>query len=150
LKDEEKIKVKKTLISMVAVAFVALMIANVYAPPTIPLPTIPPPTFCDGCPGFTPGFWKHNIKVRLSHEPYNLGLTNGAYSAFEGGPRDGEKLTDDLMDAGLAAVNAALGAMGVGPFTFGELLAFLEGPGWSPDRTNTANWFNKVAGYGPF
>lgn len=141
---EEKIEVKKTLISIVAVAFVALMIANVYAPPTIPPPTIPPPTFCGPqCPGFTPGFWKHNIKVRL-------GLTNGAYSAFEGGPRDGEKLTDDLMDAGLAAINTALGAMGVGPFTFEQLLAFLEGPGWSPDRTNTANWFNKVAGYGPF
>jgi hypothetical protein len=137
---EEKIEVKKTLISIVAVVFVALMIANVYAPPTIPQLTIPPPTFCGcPCPGFTPGFWKHNIKVRL-------GLTNGAYSAFKGGPRDGQKLTDALMDAGLAAINTALGAS----FTLGDLLAFLEGPGWSPDRTNTANWFNKVAGYGPF
>ena len=135
---------KKTLISIVAVAFVALMIATVYAPRTIPPATIPAPTFCeDRCPGFTPGFWKHNIKVRL-------GLTNGAYSAFEGGPRDGQKLTDELMDLALAAINTALGAMGVGPFTFADLLEYLEGPGWSLDRTNTANWFNKVAGYGPF
>jgi hypothetical protein len=143
---EEKMEMKKTLISLVAVAIVALMITTVYAPPTIPPPTIPPPTFCDGCPGFTPGFWKHNIKVRLSHEPYNLGLTNGAYSAFEGGPLDGIKLTDGLMDGYLAAINAELGAS----YTFAELLAYLEGPGWSADRTNTANWFNYVAGYGPY
>jgi hypothetical protein len=119
------------------------MITNVYAI------TIRPPTF-DPCkcyyPGFTPGFWKHNIQVRLSHAPYNLGLTNGAYSAFEGGPRDGKKLTDPLMDDGLAAINTALGAS----FTFKQLLGYLQLKGWDPLRTNTANWCNYVAGYGPF
>ena len=124
---------KKTLLSIVAVAFVALMITSVYA-------TIPPPDFpCGRCPGFTPGFWKHNIKVRL-------GLTDGAYNAFEGGPLDGVKLTDAMMDGYLAAINAELGAS----YTFAELLGYLEEKGWSEDRTNTANWFNYVAGYGAF
>jgi len=125
---------KKTLIGIVAVAFVALMIANAYAQ------CIPAPPLCECMPpGFTPGFWKHDIEVRL-------GLTNGAYNAFEGGPLDGVKLTDALMDGYLAAINTALGTS----FTFAQLLGYLQGPGWSADRTNTANWFNFVAGYGPF
>jgi len=90
-------------------------------------------------PGFTPGFWKHNIEVRL-------GLTKGAYNAFEGGPLDGVKLTDAMMDGYLAAINTALGAS----FTFGTLLGYLQLKGWDPLRTNTANWFNYEAGYGPF
>jgi len=124
---------KKTLIAILAVAFVALMITNVYAPC---IPT--PPCIC-GCPGFTPGFWKHNIKVYL-------GLTNGAYSAFEGGDLDGVKLTDGIMDGCLLAINTELGD----GHTFAELLGYLEGPGWSADRTNTANWFNWAVGYRPF
>jgi hypothetical protein len=132
---------KKTLISIAAVAFVALMIANVYAQCGVPTP----PCSC-GPPGFTPGFWKHNIEVRLSNAPYNLGLTKGAYSAFAGGPLDGVKLTDTLMDGYLAAIQGYLGA----EFTFGQALEYLKGPGWSTDRTNTANWFNWAAGYGPF
>ena len=132
---------KKTLIGITAVAFVALMIANAYAQ------CVPAPPFCECLPpGFTPGFWKHDIEVRLSHAPYNEELTKAAYNAFEGGPLDGVKLTDAMMDGYLAAINAALGAS----FTFDQLLEFLNGPGWSTDRTNTANWFNYVAGYGPF
>jgi len=134
---------KKTLISIVAIAFAALMIANVYAP----LPPVPAPP-CGGCGcGFTPGFWKHDIQVRLSHAPYNLGLTNGAYNAFEGGPKDGIKLTDAMMDGFLAKIKAKPGMSG---FTFQLALEFLKLPGWSADRTNTANWFNWAAGYGPF
>jgi hypothetical protein len=128
---------KKTLISIVAVTFVALMIANAYA-----VICVPAPPFCDCIcypPGFTPGFWKHNIEVRL-------GLTNGAYNAFEGGPLDGAKLTDQMMDDYLAAINSALGTS----FSFEALLGYLELKGWDPLRTNTANWFNFVAGYGPF
>jgi len=125
---------KKTLMGIVAVALVALMIANVYA-------AIPAPTFCGClCRGFTPGFWKHNIQVRL-------GLTNGAYSAFEGGPKDGIKLTDAMMDGFLARIKAKPGMSG---FTFEQALAYLKLQGWSADRTNTANWFNWAAGYGPF
>ncbi len=91
-------------------------------------------------PGFTPGFWKHNIEVRL-------GLTNGAYSAFEGGPRDGEKLTDALMDTLLAKVKTMPGFAGL---TFTQALANLNLKGWNPLRTNTANAFNAAAGYGPY
>ncbi len=91
-------------------------------------------------PGFTPGFWKHNIQVRL-------GLTNGAYSAFEGGPRDGEKLTDALMDTLLAKVKTMPGFSGL---TFEQALANLQLKGWDPLRTNTANAFNAAAGYGPY
>jgi hypothetical protein len=138
---------KKILIGIAAVVLLATMIATVYAPPpaTFPDPVIPAPTFC-GCPpcGFTPGFWKHNVRVRLA----SLGLDdfNGAYNAFEGGPLDGVKLTDALMDGYLADINSALGTT----YDFEDMLGFLTLPGWHSDRTNTANWFNKVAGYGPY
>lgn len=123
---------KKTLISIVAVAFVALMITNVYAQ----LPSVPHQP-CGGCGcGLTPGFWKHNIQVRLNGD--SIG-----YSALP----DGTKLTDALMDGYLAAIHAYSG----GPqFTFAQALVYLKLPGWSTDRTNTANWFNWAAGYGEF
>jgi hypothetical protein len=35
-------------------------------------------------------------------------------------------------------------------YTFEVLLGYLQGPGWSADRTNTANYFNFEAGYGPY
>ena len=121
---------KKTLTGIVAVAFVAMMITNAYAQC---VPT--PPCIC-GCPGLTPGFWKHNIQVYLDDD--SIG-----YSALP----DGTKLTNELMDQYLAAIHAYPG----GPqFTFTEALAYLKGPGWSTDRTNTANWFNWAAGYGHF
>jgi hypothetical protein len=125
---------KKMLVGITAVALLALMISNVYAVISVP----PPPCSC-GPPGFTPGFWKHDIEVRL-------GLTNGAYNAFEGGPLDGVKLTDAIMDGYLAAINTALGTS----FTFEQLLGYLQLKGWDPLRTNTANWFNYEAGYAPF
>jgi len=86
-------------------------------------------------PGFTPGFWKHNIEVRL-------GLTKGSYNAFEGGPLDGVKLTDQLMDDYLAEIDNGL--------TFTQALANLNLKGWNPLRTDTANAFNEAAGYGPY
>ncbi len=91
-------------------------------------------------PGFTPGFWKHNIQVRL-------GLTNGKYSAFEGGPLDGVKLTNSLMDSLLAKVHTMPGFTTI---TYAQALANLQLPGWNPLRTNTANAFNAAAGYGPY
>jgi len=127
--DKGERRMKKTLISIVAVAFVALMITNVYAP------CVPTPPDC-GCPGLTPGFWKHNIRVRL-------GLTNGAYSALP----DGTKLTDALMNQYLTAIRTA---MGDPTFEFLDALGYLKLKGWSADRTNTANWFNWAAGYGHF
>lgn len=129
---------KKTLISIVAVTFIALMIANVYARAPARTTMVPVPPLPCGCycAGLTPGFWKHNIQVYLE-------LTNGAYSALP----DGTKLTNELMDQYLADIHAYPG----GPqFTFAEALAYLKLQGWSTDRTNTANWFNWAAGYGPF
>ena len=138
---------KKLLISTIAVALVALMIANAYAV------TVPEPWFCpDTCwpRGFTPGFWKHNIQVRLTNAPYLEDLTNGAYNAFGSGPLDGVKLTDTLMDGYLAEINAVLIGWGYSPITFDQALANLQLQGNNPLRTNTANWFNWAAGYGPF
>jgi hypothetical protein len=140
IKEERKggEKMKKTLISIVPVAFVALMITNVYAI------SVPAPVFCEPrCPGFTPGFWKHNIRVYL-------GETNGKYSAFEGGPLDGVKLTDDMMDDLLDIINAKITSLGYPALTFEDALNYLKGPGWSADRTNTANCFNWAAGYGAY
>ena len=122
---------KKALIGMVAVAFVALMITNAYAQ----LPSIPTPPCSCGCPGPTPGFWKHNIQVRLDGD--SIG-----YSALP----DGTKLTDALMDQYRDAIHAYPGPQ----FTFEDALVYLKLKGWSTDRTNTANWFNWAAGYGPF
>ena len=98
-------------------------------------------------PGFTPGFWKHDIQVRLSHAPYDEGLTVSSYNAFSGGPRDGEKLTDALMDSLLAIVNTMPGFT---TLTFDQALANLQLQGNNPLRTATANAFNAAAGYGPF
>jgi hypothetical protein len=98
-------------------------------------------------PGFTPGFWKHDIEVRLSHSPYDEGLTKSSYNAFSGGPRDGEKLTDATMDSLLAIVNTM---PGFETLTFDQALANLQLPGWNQLRTDTANAFNAAAGYGPY
>jgi len=106
---------KKALIGIVAVAMVALMINNAFA-----------------CPGYTPGFWKHNIGVALGYNP-------GDYSAFED---TGIKLTAAML-AGYAAT------VGV---TLEEAYAALsaKGPGMDMVRANMANAFNAAAGYGPF
>jgi hypothetical protein len=123
---------KKTLISIVAVAFVALMISNAYANCGVPKP----PCTCGRCPGLTLGFWKHNIQVYLDGD--SIG-----YSALP----DGTKLTNALMDTYLTKIQ---GKPGMAGFTFEDALAYLKLKGWSADRTNTANWFNWAAGYGPF
>jgi len=49
---------KKIVMGIAAVALLSVMVANAYA--------------CVG-PGLSPGFWKHNVGVKL-------GLENGAYS----------------------------------------------------------------------
>ena len=125
---------KKTLISIVAVAFVALMIANVYAQ----LPSVPHQPCSCGCTGLTPGFWKHNIQVYLDGD--SIG-----YSALP----DGTKLDDAMMLGFLTAIHNEPTIPGP-QFTFEQALAYLKLPGWSTDRTNTANWFNWAAGYGEF
>jgi hypothetical protein len=116
------------------------MISSAFA---VTVPDMPPPCEREGC-GFTPGFWKHNLRVYL-------GLTNGKYSAFS---RDGlywdagTKLTDTIMSALIDNINTWNGVA----YTYSaqELLDFLNENGWSSNRINTANWFNYMAGYGPF
>jgi hypothetical protein len=133
---------KKILAGIVSVALLSIMVSSVYAI------AVPAPYNCPEWPnGFTPGFWKHNIEVRLSHAPYTEALTNGKYSAFgwanANDELDGVKLTDQLMDTLLAGINSRLGTA----FTFDQLLANLQLTGNSVDRTNTANQFNYQAGY---
>jgi len=106
---------KKTLIGIVTVAFVALMITNASA--------------C--LPGYTPGFWKHNIGVALGYNP-------GAYSAF----RDGTKLTAAMLAGYATTVGVTLEA------AYAALSA--KGPGMNTVRADMANAFNAAAGYGPF
>lgn len=128
---------KKILICTATVALLALMTTSA----AFAVITVPAPPFCPcTCypPGFTPGFWKHDIEVRL-------GLTNGAYNAFEGGPLDGVKLTDALMNTYLADIQVYVPGL-----TFTLALQYLQLQGNNPLRTNTANWFNWAAGYGPF
>ena len=135
---------KKILVSIVAIMFTALMITNVFAVPSF-VPAVPcPPTNCGACPGFTPGFWKHNIQVRLSNEPELMDLTNGAYSAAYD-----TKMSDVIMDGFLVAIK---GNAGMEEATFESLLAAMQarGPGSVVARTNAANWFNYVAGFDVF
>jgi hypothetical protein len=82
-------------------------------------------------PGYTPGFWKHNIGVALGYNP-------GEYSAF----RDGTKLTLAMLQGYATIVGVTLQE------AYGALTA--RGPGMDTVRANMANAFNAAAGYGPF
>jgi hypothetical protein len=127
---------KRIIISIVAVALLAVMFGNVYA---VPLPTLPTPSSCcQRCPGMSPGFWKHNIGVAL-------GTANGAFSAFEGGPLDGVKVTPTMLNNFLADIKTATG---ISTLTLGQLLDMLSMHGNNAViRDNAANWLNWVAGY---
>jgi hypothetical protein len=129
---------KKITLSLLAISVAMLMISSVFAArPEIAVVIDEPSCMPCGC-GFTPGFWKHALTV------YTGGPGN--YQSFEGGPLDGEPLTDIMVAGFIADINALLDP----DRTAEEFLEFLKQPGWSPNRINTANWFNKVAGYGPF
>ncbi len=82
-------------------------------------------------PGYTPGFWKHNIGVYLGENP-------GKYSAF----RDGTKLTAAMLEGYAAIVGVSLEE------AYEDLSA--RGPGMNMVRADMANAFNAAAGYGPF
>ncbi len=116
---------KKILLTVAGFVFLALMIGNVYA------------CCCPCCtPGFTPGFWKHNIGVAL-------GYTNGAFSAFEGGPLDGQKVT-------LSLLNDLAATVGVSLQTAYTVMSTGGGGAIAQARIDMANAFNAAAGYGPF
>jgi len=106
-----------------------------YEPPVQPLIIeleIPP----EG-PGFTPGFWKHNIRVALGYP--------GNYSSFDDG---GEHLTYSEV---LGYVEAT-GLWGTGTPALEGALADLtaKGPGSDVIRRDAANALNHVAGYGDY
>ncbi len=82
-------------------------------------------------PGYTPGFWKHNIGVALGFNP-------GKFSAFS----DGTKLTAGMLQGYAATVGVTLQE------AYDALTA--RGPGRDVVRTEMANDFNAAAGYGPF
>lgn len=92
----------------------------------------PPPC----TPGFTPGFWKHNIAVALEY-------SDGAFSAFSGGPLDGEKCSVDLL-------NTLAGIVGVSLEEAYEVMSTGGGGAIAQARIDMANAFNAAAGYGPF
>ena len=84
-------------------------------------------------PGYTPGFWKHNIGVALGYNP-------GAYSAF----RDGTKLTEAMLQGYAATVGVSLQE------AYDAVSARGNTAGQAAIRTDMANAFNAAAGYGPF
>jgi hypothetical protein len=132
---------KKVLISIAALAFAALMITSAYAA----LPTIPTP--CYVCyPGFTPGFWKHDIAVYLELDKGG----KGSYNAFEydnawGSILAGTKMTASMLEGFLDLINSYNQGLNL---DFPTALAILKLPGSDARRTNLCNWFNIVAGYG--
>ncbi len=91
---------------------------------------------CSKAPGFTPGFWKHNIGIAI-------GEANGAYSAFQGGPLDGQKCSATLLN-NLAAI------VGVSLEEAYEVMSTGGGGAIAQARIDMANAFNAAAGYGPF
>lgn len=84
-------------------------------------------------PGYTPGFWKHNIGVAL-------GYNNGNYSAFS----DGTKLTEAMLEGYATIVGVTLQE------AYDAVSAKGNKAGQAAIRTDMANAFNAAAGYGPF
>jgi hypothetical protein len=130
-KEVMNLKMKTNLLVVLFALTIMLGVTNVYA---ISIPC--PPINCEGCPGLTPGFWKHNIQVYL-------GLTKGAYSAAYD-----TKMDDIAMENLLSLIQGG----GFPQATFENLLEALQakGPGSEVIRTNAANWLNWAAGYVPF
>jgi hypothetical protein len=85
------------------------------------------------CPGYTPGFWKHNIGVAL-------GYNRGEYSAF----RDGTKLTAAMLAGYATTVGVTLEE------AYAAVSAKGNTEGQAQIRADIANAFNAVAGYDPF
>ncbi len=120
------------------VAFAIFVLAGLAVVPFVSATCCPP---C--APGFTPGFWKHNIGVYLD-------IANGAPSAFEGGPLDGVKCDASILGSTLLT-NALAGLSP--PHTLEDIYGFLSTGGGgdiAQARADWANWLNSVFGYGNF
>jgi len=118
--------------------FIALFIPLLFATLLIPAVSAncePPPNEHNGCerePGFTPGFWKHNIRVALGYP--------GRYSVFDRGPLEGTRVTEAMLLGWCPVATLQL--------ALDDLTA--RGPGSREIRTAMANAFNDAAGYDPF
>ena len=136
---------KKILVSITAIALLALMSSSVVAAGV----HLPAPDFTVWGPntethkvGLTPGFWKHNLSVYL-------GESKGAYSDTQINTGIfGSRINEGWMDWILSEI-AVRSGVSLSPE---QLLADLsaKGPGSEAIRTNTANWFNYVNGFLPF
>ena len=131
-------KIKKLFIGITTVALLAMMISNVYAQE------------CECPPGFTPGFWKHNIGVYLYGETDGEIGSPGHYNSFgyHGGVRDGMRLDDGMMEEFLGYVqNMSPG------LTMEDAYNALTAHGYKGAnlvRDAMANMWNSAAGYGDF
>jgi hypothetical protein len=85
-------------------------------------------------PGFSPGFWKHNLGVAL-------GFSKGMPSAFAGGPYDGMKCDATLIASKVTKLQAT------------ELYSTLctgDGGVNAQARLDAANYLNALFGYSPY
>jgi hypothetical protein len=91
-------------------------------------------------PGYTPGFWKHNIGICI-------GEKNGKHSCFA----DGTRLDCTMLNGYLAYINANYPAP-YDEYDLADAYADLnaKGPGSESIRMDMANAFNDAAGYGPY
>jgi hypothetical protein len=131
--------IKKLIVSLAAVAFVALMVGFVFAqceptpPPCTPTPPpcTPTPPPCDG--GLSPGFWKHNLAVYF-------GDSTGSYSD----PVGATNVDKDSMGTWLAGLSVDLGQLYIDLSTKGG------GAAGAATRVDAANILNDLAGLGPY
>jgi len=113
-------RLKKIALGSTVIMLLALMVPMVFANGN-----------GNGEPGYTPGFWKHNIGVAIGENP-------GGYSAFS----DGTKLTEVMLQGYADLVPVTL------PEAYEALSA--KGPGMNTVRADMANAFNDAAGLGPY
>ena len=115
--------------------FIAFLIPLLFA--TLAIPAVSAGSCCPcRCRGFTPGFWKHNIRVALDYP--------GRFSVFDRGPLEGTRVTEAMLLGWAASIDGSL--------TLQDALDALtaRGPGSRSIRADMANAFNDAAGYGPF
>ena len=119
---------KKTMIAIAAVAMLAIIIPFTFADVVLPP--------CGCTPGRTPGYWKHQIKVYLTHTTSTV-YTKGSYSWYF----DDTKMSDEYMELILAA------AGNTAEFALSRLEA--KGPGSAATRDYQANLLNMAAHLDP-
>jgi hypothetical protein len=115
---------KKLIVSIAAIALLALMAGSVYAADECTCP-----------PGLSPGFWKHNVGVYL-------GEANGSYSD----PTDSMWVSQDTMGAWLAHLDNDVGYELDMWQLYADLCTKGGGAAGNMLRVDAANVFNSYAG----